>query len=75
MDTAFVAMLDPALVLAPPGTPSLLVLHAVPRAESLFVPVDSGPPWADPVEALLDLYDLRLIEQADDLVRALRRPP
>ncbi len=75
MDTAFVAKLDPALVPAPPGTPPLLVLHAVPRAESLFVPLASGPPWADPVEALLDLYELRLIEQADDLVRALRRTP
>ena len=75
MDTAFVARLDPALVRAPPGTPPLLVLHAVPRAESLFAPVDSGPPWADPVEALLDLYELRLVEQADDLVRALRRTP
>ena len=27
------------------------------------------------VQALLDLYELRLIEQADDLVRALRRTP
>lgn len=75
MDTAFVALLDPALVPAPPGTPPLLVLHAVPRAETLFVPHDGGLPWADPVEALLDLYELRLIEQADDLVRALRRTP
>lgn len=75
MDTAFVARLDPALVRAPSGTPPLLVLHAVARAEGLFVPVDAGPPWADPVEALLDLYELRLIEQADDLVRALRRTP
>ena len=75
MDTAFVARLDPALVPAPPGTPPLLVLHAVPRAESLFVAVEAAPPWADPVEALLDLYELRLIQQADDLVRALRRTP
>lgn len=75
MDTTFVAKLDPALVPATPGTPALLVLHALPRAESLFVAVDGGPPWADPVEALLDLYELRLIEQADDLVRALRRTP
>lgn len=75
MDTAFVARLDPALAPAPPGTPPLLVLHAVPRAESLFVAGDGGPPWADPVEALLDLHELRLIEQADDFVRALRRTP
>jgi len=75
MDTAFVARLDPALVPAPPGTPPLLVLHAVPRAESLFAPGDATLPWADPVETLLDLHELRLIEQADDLVRALRRTP
>lgn len=75
MDTTFVAKLDPALVPAPPGTPPLLILHAVPRAESLFVAGDGGPPWADPVEALLDLYELRLVEQADELVRALRRTP
>ncbi len=75
MDTAFVTWLDPALVPAPQGTPPLLLLHSVPRAESLFVPDDGGLPWADPVEALLDLYELRLIEQADDLVRALRRTP
>ena len=75
MDTAFVSRLDPALVPAPRGTPPLLVLHSVPRAESMFVPDDGGVPWADPVEALLDLYELRLIEQADDLVRALRRTP
>ncbi len=75
MDAAFVARLDPALVPAPPGTPPLLVLHAVPRAQSLFAPGDATLPWADPVEALLDLYELRLIEQADDLVRALRRTP
>lgn len=72
MDTRFVARLDPALVPAPPGTPPLLVLHAVQRADSLFVPVDAGLPWADPVEVLLDMYELRLIEQADALVRALR---
>ena len=29
-------------------------------------------PIADPVEALLDLHELRLVEQADDLVRAMR---
>lgn len=42
------------------------------RAESLFMPGDGGLPWADSVEALLDLYELRLIEQADDLFRRMR---
>lgn len=75
LDTAFVEQLDPALVPAPRGTPPTLVLHAVPRAASLFVPDAEGRvPWADPVEVLLDLHELRLVEQADDLVWVLRSP-
>lgn len=74
MDTGFVERLDPALVPAPAGAPPLLVLHAVPRAESLFT-VDSGGglPIADPVEVLLDLHELRLVEQAEALLRHMRR--
>jgi len=55
MDTGFVERLDPALVPAPAGAPPLLVLHALPRAESLFtVDSEGGLPITDPVEALLD---------------------
>lgn len=74
MDTGFVERLDPALVPAPAGVPSLLVVHAVPRAESLFANRDEGGlPIADPVEVLLDLHELRLVEQAEALLRHLRR--
>lgn len=75
LDTDFVARLDPALVPAPIGAPPVLVLHGVPRADPLFVVADADrPPWADPVEVLLDLHELRLLEQADALIRHLRRP-
>lgn len=67
----FVRRLDPALVLAPPGAPPVLVLHIIPRAASLFVE-SNGLPWADPVEVLLDLHELRLLEQADAMMRFLR---
>lgn len=75
MEMAFVEQLDPALVPAPRGAPPVLVLHAVPRAESLFVPDPSGVPWVDPVEVLLDLHELRLVQQADDLIRQMRKTP
>ena len=71
MDTSFLQSIDPALVAAPRGAPPLLVLHAVHRADSLFAP-GVGVPWADPVEALLDLHELRLIEQANELIHAMR---
>ena len=74
MDADFVSRLDPALAPAPRGAPPALTLHAVPRAVSLFVADAAGRlPWADPVEVLLDLHELRLVEQADEFVRALRR--
>ncbi len=74
MDKGFVERLDPALVPAPVGAPPLLVLHAVPRSESLFAQDGGAPPRiADPVEALLDLHELRLVDQADALLRHLRR--
>ena len=38
---------------------------------SLFAP-RVGVPWADPVEALLNLHELRLIEQANELIHAMR---
>ncbi|MCB9699139.1 MAG: hypothetical protein H6738_20320 [Alphaproteobacteria bacterium] len=73
MDTAFVGELDLGLAQAPTGTTPLLVLHAVPRAESLFTPSHGpGLPIADPVDALLDLHEAGLDERASALVRALR---
>ncbi len=75
-DLAFISKLDPALRAAPEsGHPAVLVVHAVHRAEDLFFTEALAQlPWADPVETLLDLHELRLVRQADELVsRLLKR--
>jgi len=72
-DLEFIARLDPALQPARPEDVPVLVVHAVTRTEAMFASDEhGGPPWADPVEVLLDLADLRLGAQADELVRHLR---
>ena len=74
MDLSFVRDLDPALVHADPQTTSTVVaVHAVHRARPLFEhPKDESLPFADVVETLLDLYDLRLTQQADELIARMR---
>ena len=72
-DLAFVAKLDPALALAGPEAVPIVAVHAVTRAVSLFTAErDRDVPWADPVEVLLDLYQLRLHQQAADFVQYWR---
>jgi hypothetical protein len=72
-DLRFVQRLDPALVIARPEAAPALAVHVVTRAESLFEPDEGGLAWADPVETLLDLHQLRLHKQADEFVRYWRR--
>lgn len=69
----FVARLDPALVSVDRDAPASLVVHRLVRADPLFA-ADAGgtPPWADPVETALDLYDLRLDAQANALLAHFR---
>ncbi len=63
--------LDPALKRADPTVIGAnVVLHFVRRRESLFIS-SAGTQWADPVECLLDLADMRLVEQADQYYRHL----
>lgn len=72
MNTEFIPALDPALALTPHPHEAHVVVHAIHR--SSFSPVgtpDAGG-WADPVEVLMDLHDLRLFEQADALIHHLR---
>ncbi len=53
---------------------TVLVLHPLSRKETLFEQPGGGRlPIADPVETLLDLHEMRLVSQAEDLVRALRK--
>lgn len=73
--SSWVARLDPALRSATPQERSpVLVVHRRRRTAPDQLPLPVEPyPVASPAEVLLDLYDLRLTEQADDFVQALRR--
>lgn len=74
MDLDFIRRLDPALSPTTKAHAAALVVHAVPRAVSLFETDPSeGVPWADPVEILLDLHELRLSAQADAFIRHLHQ--
>jgi hypothetical protein len=76
-DLSFVARLDPALKEVPGrSTGIVLSVHPLVRAEPLFEPHRKGGlPWADPVETLLDLHELRLTEQAEAMARRLSETP
>ena len=66
--------LDPALKLVPASTPSpVIVVHGVAGRAVPTPDANVEAPWAEPAETLLDLYEMRLDEQADQLVRVLRR--
>lgn len=53
----------------------VLAIHPIGRPVSLFEEVGpaGGIPYADPVETLLDLHEMRLVKQADELVEHLIR--
>lgn len=65
--------LHPSLRPVDPGAPdAVLALHPVKRRASLFEPdAKKGLAWADDVETLLDLTELKLLEQADALIHRL----
>jgi hypothetical protein len=70
MDVGFVEKLDPALQqVKDRHQPASVVVHAVRRKESFFVPGEGALPWADPVECLLDLQEAHLEAQAAELLR------
>lgn len=74
---AWVPQLDPALRLAEGGgrhsAGPVLVVHALaPRALQRLPHSPPQLPLANRAETLFDLYDLGLVEQAEDFVRALR---
>ncbi|MBF8296697.1 MAG: hypothetical protein HW389_3242 [Bacteroidetes bacterium] len=73
-DLSFLESLDPALKetrdrLAAPQ----LVIHFVRRADSLFHRDPAGEVWADAVECLLDLHEMRMESQARDFLEFLIR--
>jgi hypothetical protein len=72
-DFGFVNALDPALQRAE-GASSKIVLavHPLFRSDPLFEKNPKGKiDWADPVETLLDLHELGLVDQAEALIRRL----
>lgn len=75
LDLAFIRRLDPALqeTSANDGAP-VLVVHPLRRPAALFAQsLEGGLPIADPVETLLDLSEMRLVEQASALIEHLER--
>jgi hypothetical protein len=68
----FVKDLDPALKRVDGhGERAHATIHFVRRSESLFEVDEVGRTWADPVECLLDLHEMRFESQAAQFVRRL----
>ncbi len=68
----WVRKLDPALQVVAPTAPSpVLVVHPIKNLRANKIG-SSTVPLANPVETLLDLYEMRLTEQAEHLVAHLR---
>lgn len=72
-DFGFVERLDPALKRVDPGSGGIvLAVHPLRREVPDFEKNSKGKiDWADPVETLLDLHELRLAEQAEAMIRRL----
>jgi hypothetical protein len=69
----FIKKLDPALKEElNPEKPVSLVVHCVRRKEAFFTTDSNGIVWADPVECLLDLHEMRLEPQALELLNFLQ---
>ncbi len=69
----WLSTVDPALteVTSDENAP-VLVVHRLSRPTARFDDALGMQPVADPAETLLDLYDLRLVEQAEEFIRSLR---
>lgn len=69
---SFMRTLDPALALTDGRSLVSVVVHWIRRRDPLYSDADDKISWADPVDTLLDLEELRLHGQAEMLVRHLR---
>ena len=63
-DLGFLRQLDSALQPAEQDEPARLVIHVLHQPVVFFESEADGTLWADPVECLLDLHELRLEAQA-----------
>jgi hypothetical protein len=71
----FLRRLDPALKPAGRGEPCQVVVHTLFRPEPFFSQPENGIRWADEVECLLDLHEMRLESQALEFVERLTPRP
>ncbi|MFN5960662.1 MAG: hypothetical protein ACK5CW_04190 [Verrucomicrobiota bacterium] len=71
----FLRRLDPALKPVERGESPQVVVHTLYRPETLFTHTDKGDIWADEVECLLDLHEMRLESQALEFVERLTPKP
>ena len=67
----FLRQLDPALKPARYDEPARLVIHTLRYPHTFFEKAPDGSVWADPVECLLDLHEMRLESQAKEFLTNL----
>lgn len=71
----FLRRVDPALKPLERGESPQVVVHTLYRAEAGFTTSDRGDIWADEVECLLDLHEMRLESQAQEFLERLTPRP
>jgi hypothetical protein len=67
----FIHRLDPALKPAGKDEAARVAIHTLRQAEVFFETDDAGVVWADPVECLLDLHEMRFESQALEAIESL----
>ena len=71
LDPGFMRQIDPALKPVGPEEPARVVIHILRYPYSFFETDAEGSLWADPVECLLDLHEMRLESQAWEFLQAM----
>lgn len=69
-DTSFLRQLDPALKPGNAGESARVVIHVLHQNYVFFQRDEEGVLWADPVECLLDLHEMRLESQASEFLKS-----
>lgn len=69
-DTGFLRQLDPALKPGNAGESAQVVIHVLHQNHVFFERDKAGVLWADPVECLLDLHEMRLESQASEFLKS-----
>lgn len=69
-DVSFLRQLDPALKQAGHGESARVVIHVLHQDHVFFEKDEEGVLWADPVECLLDLHEMRLESQASEFLKS-----